>query len=253
MSQQMHSPSKLSPSLNRIGLARKSDLLAKSLLSGPLLVIYVGAEGKHWMLHRDLLRYHSRYFDEEEYVNGEPKRINDGKLELPDEDCDAFRLLVKWLYQGSIQDVTLMEKDKKWDYAFTCQKLYMLCERLGIQELKNQAIDQFRKGCFEAGLVPGADEIKPVYERTPPESPFRKLVSKIAARQIMDPDSQRDASVYRECFQAAPEFAIDVLNAIRDGTEGLLLDDPTEGNSCRYHEHANGETCHKTVKFKELP
>jgi hypothetical protein len=117
--------------------------------------------------------------------------------------------------------------------------------------LKNLAIDQFRKGCHEASLVPGPEEMKPVYEKTAPGSLFRKLISKIAARQIMDPQSKKDASTYGECFAATPDFAIDVINAIKDGAGGTIFDDPTEGNSCRYHEHENGDTCHKTVKFKE--
>lgn len=128
-----------------------------------------------------------------------------------------------------------MPMDKKWDYADRCQKMYVLCEKLELRELKNRAIDQFRKGCNEAGLVPGAEEIKPVYDRTPAGSPFRKLVSKIAARQIMDPHSHHNADTYRSCF-ANPDFAIDVVNAIRDGTGGKLLLDPTEGDPTAYHE-----------------
>ena len=66
----------------------------------------------------------------------------------------------------------------------------------------------------------------------------------------MDPDTKRDAGQYRACFEASPDFAIDVINQIRDGTGGVLFDDPNEGNSCRYHEHTSGQTCHKTVKFE---
>lgn len=117
--------------------------------------------------------------------------------------------------------------------------------------LSNLAIDQFRHGCHLTRLVPGAEEIKPVYDRTAVGSPFRKLVSRIAARQIMDPDVERDAACYRRVFEVHPDFAIDVLNAIREGTGGGLLDDPTEGNGCRYHEHKNGdnEGCVRSVHF----
>lgn len=195
--------------------------------------------------------YHSQYFNGEISINGEHKKFKDGKIDLPDEDPGAFELLVKWLYQGKIEDVSTFPIDKKWDYADCCQKLYLLCDKIHLPQLKNIAIDQFRKGCHEAGLVPGPEEMRPIYQKTIPSSPFRKLVSKIAARQLMDPDGKRDASTYRACFEATPEFAIDVINAIKDGTGGVLFDDPTEGNSCRYHEHENGETCHKTVKFKE--
>lgn len=248
-SQQKRSPSKLPPSPKALDVATQSDPKTKSLLAGPLLEVVVGSEQKRWHLHHNLLRYHSKFFEEDDVVIGEPERIRDGKVELPDEDPAAFRILVKWLYQGHIDDVSTKIKDQKWDYAFACQNLYLLCDRLGIPELKNQAIDQFRKGCFETRLVPGAEEIRPIYHRTAPNSPFRKLVSKIAARQIMDPDSKRDASMYRNCFRDAPDFAVDVLNAIRESTEGSLLDDPTDGNGCRYHEHSNGESCHKTVHF----
>lgn len=141
-----------------------------------------------------------------------------------EEDPGAFELLVKWLYQGKIDDVSAMPMDKKWDYADSCQKLYLLCTRIGLPQLKNFAIDQFRKGCNEAGLVPGPEEIKPIYDKTPPKSPFRSLVSKIAARQIMDPDSDRDASTYRSCFEGSPDFAVDVINAIRSGAGGKLFD-----------------------------
>lgn len=229
-----------------------ADGFANRLLSGPLLEIVVGPEGRRWAIHQNLLIHHTRFFDESYTINGEHKRIKDGKLELHDEDPGAFELLVKWLYQGKIDDVSWMPKDVKWDYAFTCQKLYLLCEAIGLQELKNQAIDQFRRGCHEAGLVPGPSEMRPIYEKTRPSSPFRKLVSKIAARQIMDPGSEKDASSYKDCFAFSPDFAVDVINAIKEGTGGSLFDDPTEGNSCRYHEHDDGETCHKTVKFKDI-
>lgn len=224
----------------------------RRLLSGPLLDIYVGSEGRKWTLHHNLLSYHSQFFDETFAVNGKHKRIKDGKLDLRDEDPGAFELLVKWLYQGKIDDVSWKPKDVKWDYAFTCQKLYLLCDTLGLPELKNIAIDQFRKGCHEAGLVPGPEEMKPIYQKTKLDSPFRRLVSKIAARQIMDPGSDKDASSYKDCFAVSPDFAVDVINAIKQSSGGSLFDDPTEGNSCRYHEHNAGETCQKTVKFKDL-
>jgi hypothetical protein len=170
-------------------------------------------------------------------------------LLLPEEDPEAFELLVKWLYQGRIEDVSTIPKEGRWDYAYACQKLYLLSTAIGLLELANLAIDQFRKGCHDTGLVPGAEEMFPIYRKTPSGSPFRKLVSKIAARQIMDPDSDVNASTYRECFETSPDFAIDVINEIRQGTGGLLLEDPTEGNSCKFHTHQDGETCRKSVKF----
>ena len=145
--------------------------------------------------------------------------------------------------QRLTDDVSDMPFDRKWDYAESCQYLYVLCERIKLPELKNEAIDQFRKGCFEAGLVPGPEEMMPIYQRTETSSPFRKLVSHIAARQIMDPYSESDAGKYRECFAANADFAIDVVNAIKESAGGQLFQDPTEEEGCHYHEHQLGQRC----------
>jgi len=212
------------------------------LLSGSTMDIYVGKTKRHWSLHRNLLCHHSTWFQKR---LDDENRKNGGKVELFDDDPRAFELLVKWLYQGKIDDVSDMPMNKKWDYADACQQLYILCEKIVLPQLKNLAIDQFRKGCFEAGLVPGAEEMLPVYQKTPPSSPFRRLVSQIAARQIMDPESERDASTYRHCFEGHPDFAIDVINAIKKGAGGKLLDDPTDTDEdrCLYHEHHLGQHC----------
>ena len=216
------------------------------LLSGPLVEIHVGSgkDQRQWTLHRNLLSYHSpfltrRFGDLAHPRNGQSLPL---KLDLNEDAPSAFELFVKWLYQGFIDDVTSFDNDKKWDYAFACQQLYSLCERLEIPRLKNAAIDQFRRGCFEAGLVPGPEEMSPVYETTSKGSPFRKLVSRIAARQIMDPDNNRDAATYNKCFENR-DFAIDVINSIREGVGGKLLADPTELVGCEYHDHPKGSSC----------
>ena len=164
-------------------------------------------------------------------------------LSLPQDDPSAFELLVKWLYQGKIDDVSNMPMERKWDYAESCQKLYILCSRINLPQLRNFAIDQFRKGCNEAGLVPGPEEMKPIYENTSEDSPFRRLISKIAARQIMDPEGEVGAGKYKICFENSPKFAIDVIDEIRRSTGGKLLSDPTEEDPCVYHEHENGQVC----------
>ena len=170
-------------------------------------------------------------------------------LDLPDDAPRAFELLVKWLYTGAVDDVSaLPEAEAKWEHAFACQQLYALSERLVLPVLKNAAIDQFRRGCWEAGLVPGPEEMVPVYSATPPGSAFRRLVANIAARQIMDPDNERDAATYKACFEANADFAVDLVNAIRRGVGGQLLSDPTEGGGCEYHEHEDGQTCNRSPR-----
>jgi len=250
-------------SRRRLAMAQNGnvgDVSAKTfaeLLAGPIVDIYVGDTKRHWPLHRNLLAYHSDYLQAElqhtpestPKSKGKGKEVSDSlRLDLPDDDPAGFELLVKWLYQGKIEDVSNIADDQeKYDYAVACQKLHQLCDRFEIPKLKNIAMDQYRKGLSQARLVPDAEELNTIYRQSPEASPFRKLMVNIAARQIMDPDSEKDAESYRQCFENNASFAIDLVNAIKTGMGGRLFEDPTEKTDCDYHDHDVGQ-CHNKGK-----
>lgn len=222
-------------------------ILRHRLLSGPMIRIDVGRgdSRRQWNIHRMLLVHHSEELEEE--LDG-----NRDKLELPDFDPAGFELLVKWIYQGKLDDVNhISGPDQQYDHAVRCHKLYQLCDHFGMELLKNVAIDQYRRGLHLSELVPDPEEINEIYRQSPPGSPWRKLMIQIAARQIMDPDTKRDVSNYRDCFVDNADFAIELVTAIREGTGGMLLIDPTEGgNECKYHDHEAGTSCQISGKGK---
>lgn len=243
-----------SPAKSRIWWTQAHETQAKTLhkrlLDGPIVDIIVGKERRSFKLHRNLLCHHSSYFEAEFIGNEVPKgkKPGDNKLELPDDDPAGFELFTKWLYQGRLDEVSELSDDKKYDYSVACHKLYMLCERFDMPLLKNISIDQYRRGLTEVQLVPDAEEINDIYRQSPRGSPFRKLMTQIAARQIMDPDSEKDAETYRACFDNNPDFAVDMVNAIKSGSGGILFDDPTSGSECGYHDHKDGSNCHIKAK-----
>lgn len=221
----------------------------RRLLSGPMIEVEVGVgdAARRWHIHENLLIHHSGILEEE--LEGK----NKGEiLELPDQDPSGFELLVKWLYQGKLDDVSdISDQNRQFEHAVSCHKLYQLCERFGMEQLKNVAIDQYRRGLNMSELVPDPNEIDEIYRQSPAGSPWRRLMTRIAARQIMDPNSNRDVSNYRECFAGNPDFAVELVTAIKEGTGGYLLDDPTEGgNDCEYHDHEAGPNCHLRGKGK---
>lgn len=215
------------------------------MLSGPTVDILVGQDRKCWTLHRRLLCHHSTYL-RAELISKDPPGSSIGnsqKVELLDDEPSGFELFVKWLYQGNIDDVSDLPIEAKYDYCVACQKLYTLCDRLEIVPLKVIAMDQYRRGLLEARLVPDAEELTDIYCKASRGSPFRILMTRIAARQIMDPRGGIDAEAYRACFERNADFAIDLVNAIKTGTGGTLFDDPTESPACEYHGHVVGQTC----------
>ena len=245
------------------------NLRRKRLLSGPMVDIYVGKQKRHWAIHRNLLCHASDYLASEllaensnpaldissknRNLNGSVNGVtaDENHLELTDFDPVGFELFVKWLYQGRIDDVSTFSSDQqKYEYAVACHKLYMLCERFAMPYLKNIAIDQYRRGLSETSLVPDAEEINQIYRESPSNSPFRRLMAKIAARQLMDPEGDKDAETYRMCFQDNPDFAIELFNTIKGESGGMLFDDPTEQIDCEYHDHDGGVNCHYKGKAK---
>ena len=226
----------------------KAKILRKRLLSGPTVDVYVGPDQKHWSLHKNLLCHHSSYFETEFQGHEVPKKQDahmHNRLELPDDDPRGFELLVKWLYQGQLDDASHMSDEARYDYAVACYKLYQLCDKFDMILLKNLAMDSYRSNLHAAQLVPDADEINEIYRACPSGSPFRKLMTKIAARQIMDPGTEKDAEGYRCCFEGNPDFAVEMVNAIRNMSGGMLFDDPTEDETCEeWHDHRDGSECH---------
>jgi hypothetical protein len=259
----------------RLRVRENAKSLRERLLSGPTVDIYVGIEKRHWRLHRNLLLYHSEFFQGEMQkqvpANDDassnalkdpsgndsnstdvPEALEESyKLNLPDDDPIGFELLVKWLYQGKLDDISdFPDPQEKYNFAVACHRLHLLCSRFNMPQLKNIAMDQYRRGLNEAGLVPDGEELSQIYRLSDTDSPFRALMIRIAARQIMDPDSDKDAESYRQCFADKPDFAIDLVNAIKEGTGGLLLEDPTSGESCEYHDHDDDPNCHSRRKGK---
>lgn len=226
------------------------------LLAGPIVDISVGQgpSKRDWSLHRNLLCHHSSYFEAEFQGHEMPKKQDVRKLDLPDDDPRGFELLVKWLYQGHLEDgANLADDNAKYDYAVACHKLYLLCDKFDMIRLKNLAMDQYRRCLNEAQLVPDAEEINEMYHASPSASPFRSLVVKIAARQVMDPDIDRDAEAYRKCFEENPGFAVEMINAVRYMSGGMLFDDPTIGDACEYHDHNGANPCIAQAGVKMNP
>ncbi len=226
-----------------LSLMQRAKALRKRLLSGPTVDIYVGKERKQWSLHKNLLCHHSSYF-ETEFQGHEVPKNEHNTLELPHDDPRGFELLVKWLYQGHLDDVSHMTDEEKYDYAVACHKLYLLCDKFDMIHVKNLAMDAYRQNLHAAQLVPDAEEINEIYRQAPRGSPFRRLMTKIAARQIMDPGVDKDAETYRVCFDGNADFAVDMVNEIRSMSGGMLFDDPTKEEECeRWHDHRDGSSC----------
>lgn len=210
----------------------------KSLLTGPTISIIVGNEKKTWILHSKLLSFHSSF------LAASRPEVADDKLEFLNDDPAAWSLLVKYLYQGSLPSLLKSSSAiEKYEHAVICHKLYNLSLRFSIPKLANLAMDRFRESLRSAHLVPDPEELSQMYTSSPAGSGMRKLLTKVAARQIMDPAKERDVKDYQVLLEREVGFAVGFIAEIRRQTGGVLLDDPNAGEGQEYQ----GEICRKAI------
>jgi len=223
-----------------------------SLLSGFMIDVYVGRRRKPWSLHHNLLSKHTDYFD----LNSHPCTNNptsgNSTCNLPDEDPKAFALLVHYLYQSQLptSPTSYLDPLDLYARAQTYLNLYHLSHLLSIPDLANEAIDSYRHHLHLAGLVPDAKEIGEIFRSCAPGSGMRELVVRIAARQVMDPGVEGRVEGYQDVFQGkeGAEFAVQLVKAIRKGSGGVLLEDPTADRGCEFHLHEENEMCESDVR-----
>ncbi|PVH86916.1 hypothetical protein DL98DRAFT_582234 [Cadophora sp. DSE1049] len=96
------------------------------LMSGPRVDVYVGKDKKHYSLPKDLLCYHSTYFDR--CFNGEFKEAKESKLELLEDDVEDFEILLEYLLRGSLQLDDIKVKGEAAKLNDMCRRYMELLE-----------------------------------------------------------------------------------------------------------------------------
>ncbi|KAI9849135.1 MAG: hypothetical protein M1837_005365 [Sclerophora amabilis] len=212
-----------------------------NLLEGPTVKVEVGSLKRCWHLHKSLLCHCSPFF--EKAFQGNFKEASEGFMELPDDDGAAFALFVQWLYQGSIEGTPDGTKADQWKYAQRYFELYVLADKLMIPALKNMAIDHYRRTCRKSQQGPGPSHLTAIYTRTEQSSPFRRLACELTARVFMRPGTCRGAVIYRPVIEAEPDFAVDMLDYIREHMGRKVLPYPFSADDSLYHDQEDEERC----------
>ncbi|SMR47541.1 unnamed protein product [Zymoseptoria tritici ST99CH_3D1] len=234
-----------------------ADAFAR-LLTGPMGDFFIGPERKHWSVHHSLLAHHTSGPDKENlsldpnHATQESHSTDDTTIELPECSTASFELLLPFLYQGKHPPHAsdLPTNEAKYAHATSCHGLHLIGKRLRLWPLSDLALDAYRSALHSAHLVPDPAELTTIYKGCGPEhEALKKLMIRIAARQIMDPEVERDVGAYEELFGSCPEFAVGVLRVIREESGGMLLRDPNEGGwACTFHDHEDGEECDGMIR-----
>ncbi|KAJ4312095.1 hypothetical protein N0V94_007616 [Neodidymelliopsis sp. IMI 364377] len=192
------------------------------LLSRSMVDIYVGEENTHWILHEKLLCHHSPFFRKIFYAKGS----NTQSFGLPEEDDNAFKTFVGWLYSSSLP---VPREEADLGVLFD---LYLMAEKFQIPNLIADVLQVVREWYKFSDSYPGLRRVQYIYANTEEGSPMRHmLVHSIARMMVLEKGLPAH---WDKALRKNGQLAVDIIRAIQDWRldEEVVpdaRDDPAEG------------------------
>lgn len=192
------------------------------LLSRSMVDIYVGEENTHWILHEKLLCHHSPFFRKIFYAKGSTTQ----SFGLPEDDDNAFKTFVGWLYSSSLP---VPREEADLGVLF---ELYLMAEKFQIPNLIADVLQVVREWYKFSDSYPGLRRVQYIYANTENGSPMRHmLVHSIARMMVLEKGLPAH---WDKALRKNGQLAVDVICAIQDWRldEEVVpdaRDDPAEG------------------------
>lgn len=184
--------------------------------------IYVGEENTHWILHEKLLCHHSPFFRKIFYAKGSTTQT----FGLPEDDDNAFKTFVGWLYSSSLP---VPREESDLGVLF---ELYLMAEKFQIPNLIADVLQVVREWYKFSDSYPGLRRVQYIYANTENGSPMRHmLVHSIARMMVLEKGLPAH---WDKALRKNGQLAVDVICAIQDWRldEDIVpdaRDDPAEG------------------------
>lgn len=184
--------------------------------------IYVGEENTHWILHEKLLCHHSPFFRKIFYAKGSTTQ----SFGLPEDDDNAFKTFVGWLYSSSLP---VPREESDLGVLF---ELYLMAEKFQIPHLIADVLQVVREWYKFSDSYPGLRRVQYIYANTENGSPMRHmLVHSIARMMVLEKGMPAH---WDKALRKNGQLAVDVICAIQDWRldEEVVpdaRDDPAEG------------------------
>lgn len=177
--------------------------------------------------------------------NGGFKEATDSTAHFPEDDIDAWELLVQWLYQGRLTPLILSpNRDKSEISALEKRvKLYCLAETYGITPLMDSTIDTLAQIYKVRMRTPDLSTFRYAYAHTLDKSPLRILMSRWFYHLLVTRDDAHPTRYGTEImFNLAmeqPDLVHDLFNLMRGQMASVptAVMDPSLVDLCTYHQH----------------
>lgn len=234
--------------------------MISSPFGSEIVNIFVGPDKQLFRAHRAIMSNASPYFAA--IFNGNFKEGVEGCLELPEEKPEIFAVIIKSIYQGSLDSNSLRimlgdysdfhvpyvdsdndDNDAAADIVRNPDilhdpdiRVYLSTDKYQLTGFKNAVMDLMRDEMGKRGQKFEADAIRYIYDNTLQRSPPRIFLVRKVAHDIVS-DAARLAR-FEEVMESYHRFALDLVNELRKGS---TIADPCHGCSEDYHESVSSQ------------
>jgi hypothetical protein len=221
-------------------------------LGNEVVTVHVGPKRKAFTVHKKLLCDRSDYFSK--VFNGGFKEAN-GEMHLPEDNPTTFGHLVNYIYRNTLPQLPSKSPnmDEKFEYSIGLEGLFLLAEKVCMNELSNKTMDAIQDHDRVHKLCSSCYGLESIYQITHENSKLRiyRLLS-CMGDYLDQRNTEKDTTEVGDMLLRVPEIARDfVLFQVKhaEPLKANTLPDPesrsTEGyGRCFFHRHAKGERCH---------
>jgi len=212
---------------------------------GKSIEVIVGPEEETFCLHEELVRAHSKFF--ENAMSREWKESAERRVRLPVDSPDIFSLYQNWLYTRKIPTAIDKPGHKGNVEYIRLSQAYCLGEKLMDTAFKDAIIDAIiLKAVTPASdghtWSPVGEAVRFIYDGTPENSPARKLF----VTMYVWCGSEDWITFWAKREDLPKDFLIDLTTALlshRTRPKGI---GPWIGsNTCQWHSHDKETICYK--------
>ncbi|KAF7863072.1 hypothetical protein EAF04_007155 [Stromatinia cepivora] len=140
--------------------------------------IYVGKEKQLFRIYKDLLCNKIEFFDK--MFNGNFKEATENTAILPEDDPEAFDMLMCWAAYGTIRSLRHENFQKTLN-------LWILVEKLCLGSLQDHVMDMWRNNDKLEDKYYKAEELQYIFDKTPSKSPPRQYAARMLRYQSLKP------------------------------------------------------------------
>lgn len=209
----------------------------------------IGAEEKHFTVHKDILFQHSTFFTAA--LNGEFREAKERPIRLPETDPEAFAIFAQWAYRNEL--IVMEEEDFESDSPGRHQerqlyiRTYILADQLGVVRLQNQIMDDYIKLMLSLGVGPGSKDVNLIYRSLPEQSLMRKLMVDFYVSRVKAEWLKAHVGDFAEEF--VKESLIAFAEALQNQQRPIYPDLKAQ---CFYHVHNDEVPACNTTQHRKV-